>query len=98
MAFEDEVRAALDELPAHIAGALENVAVVIEDVNRGEPDLYGLFSEQPYMPAVVTIYRRPLVEDFGDDLRGLAHNRDFLGTLEQDHELHLPLMPSPAHA
>lgn len=65
--FEAHVRDALDAVPPWIAAKLENVAVVIEEVNRGEPDLYGLFSEQPYMPAVVTIYRRPLVEDFGDD-------------------------------
>ena len=67
MAFEDEVRAALDELPAHIAGALENVAVVVEDENEQDPDLLGLFEEAPYMPAKVTIYRRPLEADFGDD-------------------------------
>jgi len=65
--FEQHVQAALDSLPPAIAAKLVNVAVVVEDTNREEPDLYGLFSEEPYMPARVSIYRRPLEEDFGDD-------------------------------
>ena len=64
--FERHVTAALDELPADIAAKLDNVAVVIEDANREEPDLYGLFEEPAYMPAKVTVYRRPLTEDFPD--------------------------------
>ena len=67
MTFEQHVQAALDSLPDEIAAKLENVAVVVEEANREEPDLYGLFQEEPYMPAKVSIYRRPLVEDFGDD-------------------------------
>jgi predicted Zn-dependent protease with MMP-like domain len=66
--FEEHVRAALDLLPADIATKLENLAVVVEDENREEPDLFGLFDEQPYMPARVTVYRIPLVEEFGDDV------------------------------
>lgn len=65
--FEHHVRAALDSLPADLAAKLENVAVVVEEANRDDPDLYGLFQEDPYMPAKISIYRRPLVEDFGDD-------------------------------
>jgi predicted Zn-dependent protease with MMP-like domain len=65
--FEDHVRAALDSLPPDIARGLENVAVVVEEANRDDPDLYGLFEEDPYLPARIAIYRRPLVEDFGDD-------------------------------
>ena len=65
--FEGHVRAALDLLPADIAAKLENLAVVVEDENAAEPDLFGLFSEDPYMPARVTVYRLPLVEEFGDD-------------------------------
>ena len=65
--FEEHVRAALDMLPPELAAGLENVAVVVEEQNAEEPDLYGLFDEQPYMPAKISIYRRPLVEDFGDD-------------------------------
>jgi predicted Zn-dependent protease with MMP-like domain len=66
--FEEHVRAALDLLPADIAAKLENLAVVVEDENREEPDLFGLFDEEPYMPARVTVYRLPLVEEFGDDV------------------------------
>ena len=73
MTFEEHVAAALDSLPPQIAGALDNVAVVIEDANREEPDLYGLFVEEPYLPATVSIYRRPLEEDFGDDPAELEH-------------------------
>lgn len=60
------MRAALDSLPPRIAAALENVAVVIEEENREEPDLYGLFDWPEYMPAKISIYRRPLTEDFED--------------------------------
>jgi predicted Zn-dependent protease with MMP-like domain len=66
--FEEHVRAALDLLPADIAAKLDNLAVVVEDENAEEPDLFGLFDEQPYMPARVTVYRLPLVEEFGDDV------------------------------
>jgi predicted Zn-dependent protease with MMP-like domain len=65
--FEDHVRAALDSLPPELARGLENVAVVIEEQNPEEPDIYGLFDEPEYGPAKIAIYRRPLVEDFGDD-------------------------------
>jgi predicted Zn-dependent protease with MMP-like domain len=71
--FEDHVRAALDSLPPELAGGLENVAVVIEEQNSEEPDLYGLFDEPPYLPARIAIYRRPLVEDFGHDPAALEH-------------------------
>jgi predicted Zn-dependent protease with MMP-like domain len=65
--FEEHVRAALDSLPPELARGLENVAVVVEEQNAAEPDLYGLFDEPEYGPAKIAIYRRPLVEDFGDD-------------------------------
>jgi predicted Zn-dependent protease with MMP-like domain len=65
--FEQHVRAALDTLPPALARGLENVAVVVEEQNADEPDLYGLFDEPEYLPARISIYRRPLVEDFGDD-------------------------------
>ena len=65
--FDAHVRRALDSLPPNIARRLENVAVVVEEENAAEPDLYGLFEEAEYMPARISIYRRPLVDDFGDD-------------------------------
>jgi predicted Zn-dependent protease with MMP-like domain len=65
--FEDHVSAALDTLPPELARGLENIAVVVEDHNPEEPDIYGLFDEPEYGPAKVAIYKRPLLEDFGDD-------------------------------
>jgi predicted Zn-dependent protease with MMP-like domain len=64
--FEEHVRAALDSLPPQIAHALENVAVVVEEENPDEPDLLGLFQQEPYLPAKISIYRRPLEEAFPD--------------------------------
>jgi predicted Zn-dependent protease with MMP-like domain len=65
--FEEHVRVALDALPADLARRLENVAVVVEEENPEEPDIYGLFDEPEYLPARIAIYRRPLVQDFGHD-------------------------------
>jgi len=65
--FEDHVRRALDSLPPQIADRLENVAMVIEEEDPDEPDLYGLFDAPEFLPARVAIFRRPLVEDYGDD-------------------------------
>jgi predicted Zn-dependent protease with MMP-like domain len=65
--FDTHVRRALDALPPKIAAALENVAVVVEEENPEDPDLFGLFEVDEFMPARIAIYRRPLEEDFGDD-------------------------------
>ena len=64
--FEEAVRRALDSLPPAIAAHLENVAVVVEDEDPDEPDLFGICREEPYMPATIAIYRRPLQESFSD--------------------------------
>jgi predicted Zn-dependent protease with MMP-like domain len=66
MDFEEHVRRALDSLPADLARGLENVAVVVEDENPDDPDLFGLYHGGGYEPHTVTIYRRPLVEEFPD--------------------------------
>jgi predicted Zn-dependent protease with MMP-like domain len=71
--FEEHVRRALDALPPDLARGLDNVAVVVEEENAEEPEILGLFEEAPYMPAKVTIYRRPLEEDFGHDPDELEH-------------------------
>jgi predicted Zn-dependent protease with MMP-like domain len=73
LGFEDRVRQALDALPPELARGLENVAVVVEEENREDPGILGLFQEAPYMPAKVTIYRRPLERDFGYDPARLEH-------------------------
>ena len=80
MTFDDHVRAALDELPPEMAVALTNVAVVIEDENPDDPDLFGLYHGVPLPergdmagvpPDKISIYRLPLEETFpdADDLR-----------------------------
>ena len=75
MEFEDHVQAALDSLPPKLAGALQNIAVVIEEQNHDEPDLYGLYEGVPLpergdmagmLPDRIAIYRKPLEEDFTD--------------------------------
>ena len=71
--FEEHVGRALDAVPRELARGLENVAVVVEEENPDDPDLFGLFEVSPYMPAKVTIYRRPLVADFGHDPELLEH-------------------------
>jgi predicted Zn-dependent protease with MMP-like domain len=62
--FEEHVRRALDELPPDLARGLENVAVVIEDEHPDDPDLLGLFEQEEWLPAKITIYRLPLEESF----------------------------------
>ena len=66
MTFEEHVRRALDELPAELAKALENVAVVVEDEAPGDPDLFGLWESAEYLPDKITIFRKPLVQAFPD--------------------------------
>jgi len=77
MTFDDHVRAALDELPADIAAALENVAIVVEDENPEDPDLLGLYHGIPLpergdtagmLPDKISIYRLPLEESFPDPI------------------------------
>jgi predicted Zn-dependent protease with MMP-like domain len=84
LTFDEHVRRALDALPADIARGLENVAVVVEEEHREEPDLYGLFESGEYMPAKVTIFRRPLVEDFPE-------------AEELEHEIRVTVLHELAH-
>jgi predicted Zn-dependent protease with MMP-like domain len=67
--FEDHVRAVLDSLPPKIAAALENVAVVVEEEDADDPELFGLWEAHEYMPDKITIFRRPLVREFRDPKR-----------------------------
>ena len=75
MTFEEHVRAALESLPARLAQALDNVAVVIEDEHPEDPDLFGLYEGVPLpergdmageLPDRIAIYRLPLEEEFPD--------------------------------
>jgi predicted Zn-dependent protease with MMP-like domain len=81
VSFHDHVRAALDSLPPHLAAALQNIAVVVEDENPEDPDLFGLYDGVPLpergdmagaLPDRISIYRRPLEEEFPDP-RELEH-------------------------
>jgi predicted Zn-dependent protease with MMP-like domain len=66
MTFEEHVRRALDELPPHLAKALENVAVVVEEEDPHDPELFGLWESHEFFPDKITIFRRPLAEAFPD--------------------------------
>jgi predicted Zn-dependent protease with MMP-like domain len=75
MTFDDHVRAALDTLPPEIGAALRNVAIVVEEQHPEDPDLFGLYEGVPLpergdeagaLPDKITIYRRPLQEEFPD--------------------------------
>ena len=77
MDFEEHVRAALDSLPPELQRAMSNVEIVVEDENREDPDLFGLYLGIPLtergesyagvLPDKIAIYRIPLEEEFGDD-------------------------------
>ena len=64
--FDEHVRRALDTLPPELAAALKNVAVVVEEEDPQDPDLFGLWEAHEFMPDKITIFRRPLVESFPD--------------------------------
>jgi predicted Zn-dependent protease with MMP-like domain len=64
--FEERVQAVLDSLPERFAAALENVAVIVQEENPDDPDLFGLWEADAFMPDRITIYRRPLVTTFPD--------------------------------
>jgi len=75
MTFDDHVRTALDSLPPELARALRNVAVVVEDENPEDPDLFGLYEGVPLpergddagaLPDRIAIYRHPLEAEFPD--------------------------------
>ena len=75
MSFDDHVRAALDSLPAHIAAALENMVVVVQEEHPEDPDLFGLYEGTPLpergdmagtLPDQITIFRVPLENEFAD--------------------------------
>ena len=73
--FEEQVQAALDELPPRIAEGLRNVAVVIEDEDPDDPDLFGLWEADEYLPDKITIFERPLMRAFPDPKRLRAEIR-----------------------
>ena len=74
--FEAVVERALASLPPHLASALDNVAIAIEDEHPEDPDLFGLYDGIPLtersshdsgrLPDTITIYRLPLEDCFPD--------------------------------
>jgi predicted Zn-dependent protease with MMP-like domain len=66
MRFEEHVQRALDSLPPQLAAALENLAVVVEDEDPDDPDLFGLWEAHPLLPDKITIFRKPLAAAFPD--------------------------------
>ena len=79
--FEDLVADALDELPAPLARAMDNVVVLVEARHRTEPDLLGTYEgvalTERYsdyggvLPDRITLYREALADvcDDEDELR-----------------------------
>jgi predicted Zn-dependent protease with MMP-like domain len=76
LSFEDHVRAALESLPADLRDAMSNVEIVVEDENREDPDVFGLYLGIPLperhdyagvLPDKIAIYRLPLEDEFGHD-------------------------------
>jgi predicted Zn-dependent protease with MMP-like domain len=71
--FTAHVRAALDDVPPELARALQNIAIVVEDENPEDPDLFGWYDglgptrdRAGALPDRIVIYRLPLVESFSD--------------------------------
>jgi predicted Zn-dependent protease with MMP-like domain len=75
--FEEHVERALESLTPELRRAMSNVEIVVEDENRDDPDLFGLYLGVPLtergegyagaLPDKIAIYQLPLEEEFGDD-------------------------------
>jgi predicted Zn-dependent protease with MMP-like domain len=69
--FDELVADALDELPAELAGMMDNVVVLIEDRNEQDPDLLGLYEGialtdrgvdyAGVLPDRIVVYRQPIL-------------------------------------
>ena len=75
--FEELVRDALQDLPADLASAMENIAVIVEDHAAGRP-LFGLYEGIPLtkrgpmsyggvLPDRITIYQDTICQHCGDE-------------------------------
>jgi predicted Zn-dependent protease with MMP-like domain len=80
LTFEEHVEQALASLPAELRQAMSNVEIIVENENREDPDIFGLYHGIPLterhdyagvLPDKISIYRRPLEEEFGDDPEAL---------------------------
>lgn len=69
--FTELVREALADVPPHLASAIANVEVIVEDANRDEPEMLGLYEGVPLtergdfyagvLPDRIYVYRLPLL-------------------------------------
>ena len=69
--FSELVSDALDLIPPRFTSAMENIAVMIEDIDPAQPDLLGLYhgvaltrrtsSYSGVLPDRITIYRLPIL-------------------------------------
>jgi predicted Zn-dependent protease with MMP-like domain len=76
--FEEVVDAAIEDLPEDLRGAMSNVEVVVEpEPPPGQP-LFGLYQGVPLtrrtstyaaLPDKISIYRGPLVRQYGEEPR-----------------------------
>ena len=80
--FEELVGEALDELPAWVVEAMDNVTVQVDDLPpRGQPNLLGLYHGVPLsermrgytnvLPDRITLYRATIMRVAGPDERRL---------------------------
>ena len=70
--FEELVSDALDQIPAKLAAAIDNVVILVEARNPDEPDLLGLYEgialterDSSYagsLPDAITIYRDAILD------------------------------------
>ena len=75
--FDQEVQAALDELPADLLNAMSNVSILVEDEPPDGQPLLGLYQGIPLtertswyggvLPDKISIYRGPLERLYGRD-------------------------------
>ena len=73
--FESVVADVIDTIPDELWARVENVRIEIEHEAAGDPGLYGRFDGLPLgqreswdamdAPGIITIFRAPLVRDFG---------------------------------
>jgi predicted Zn-dependent protease with MMP-like domain len=70
--FDELVADALDQIPAQLAAAMDNVVILVEDRHPDDPELLGLYEgvalterDSDYggsLPDAITIYREALLD------------------------------------
>jgi predicted Zn-dependent protease with MMP-like domain len=75
--FDELVADALDQIPAQLAAAMDNVVILVEDRHPDDPELLGLYEgvalterDSDYggsLPDAITIYREALLDTCRSD-------------------------------